>query len=181
MSQSDDALIRRAATLRDQHAFGVLVRRYQSQLRHSLRQLTGWNEPLADDIAQETFIKAWESIASFRAESKFSTWLYRIAYNQLISNSRKSSNREIPTEELEDSATEAPKSSDLHRDLANAMRGLNEGQRMALHLYLHRECSQQEISDIMEIPLGTVKTHIIRGREKLQKILADWRTEVVYD
>ena len=63
----------------------------------------------------------------------------------------------------------------LHRDLSLAMATLSLEQRSAIHLSLHRECTHQEISDIMGVPLGTVKTHINRGRKQLQRRLANWR------
>jgi RNA polymerase sigma-70 factor, ECF subfamily len=66
---------------------------------------------------------------------------------------------------------------DLHRDLARAMQVLSPDQRAAIHLHLHRQYSHQEISDILEIPLGTVKTHINRGRQLLAEALEDWRGE----
>ena len=175
MDIDDQTLINRVVKQGNQRAFAELVKRYQSQLRYSLRQLTGWNEALADDLAQETFIKAYQALPGFRADAKFSSWLYRIAYNQMISHFRKAHNREEPTDaEPEDSARDDD-SGDLQRDLAKAMATLPEGQRMALHLFLHRECTQQEISDIMGIPLGTVKTHISRGREQLRHLLAGWQ------
>ena len=86
MEIDDQTLINRVVKQGNQRAFAELVKRYQSQLRYSLRQMTGWNEALADDLAQETFIKAYQALPGFRAEAKFSSWLYRIAYNQMVSH-----------------------------------------------------------------------------------------------
>ena len=86
---ADNDLIARALLKDDRNAFGELVRRHQSQLRASLRRMTGGNIDLADDVAQETFILAWKNIKSFRFEAKFSTWLYRIAFNAWQSEVRK--------------------------------------------------------------------------------------------
>ena len=175
MEIDDQTLINRVVKQGNQRAFAELVKRYQSQLRYSLRQMTGWNEALADDLAQETFIKAYQALPGFRAEAKFSSWLYRIAYNQMVSHFRKAQNREEPSDVEVEDAGEHSEDGDLQRDLAAAMATLPEGQRMALHLFLHRECTHQEISDIMGIPLGTVKTHISRGREQLRHLLASWK------
>lgn len=195
MSISDQALIDRVIKDDNHLAFAELVKRYQSQLRYSLRQLTGWNEALADDLAQETFIKAYRAIASFEGSAKFSSWLYRIAYNQMVSHFRVARNRELSLDsvgndtalsdlnfesafDLSDSDTQvsAEHYQQFHQDLAKAMVGLPQNQRMALHMHLHRECTQQEISDIMNIPLGTVKTLITRGKISLRERLADWQT-----
>jgi RNA polymerase sigma-70 factor (ECF subfamily) len=187
MSPPDQALID-AVVKEDSHrAFAELVKRYQSPLRYSLRQLTGWNEALADDLAQETFIKAHSALSSFQGKAKFSSWLYRIAYNLMLSHFRVARNRELTggltgREEQSlwiDNGQEVAASDEslqLHRDLAQAMNHLSDNQRMALHLSLHRECTQQEISDIMSIPLGTVKTLITRGKARLRERLEDWKS-----
>ena len=187
MNPTDQALID-AAVKEDSHrAFAELVKRYQSSLRYSLRQLTGWNEALADDLAQETFIKAHSALCNFQGKAKFSSWLYRIAYNLMLSHFRVARNRELTgglrgQEEQSlwhDNDYEAIASNEslqLHRDLAQAMKYLSDNQRMALHLSLHRECTQQEISNIMSIPLGTVKTLIARRKASLREQLADWKT-----
>src|SRR5438093_11522729 len=78
---TDADLVARVLVDDDQHAFGELVRRHQSAVRGLLRQLTRTDIALADDLAQETFIRAYKNIRSFRGEARFSTWLYRIAYN----------------------------------------------------------------------------------------------------
>lgn len=183
MDLTDTQLVQRCAKQKDVQAFEYLVERHQSKLRYSLRQLTGWDEALADDIAQDTFLKAYRSIHSFKATAKFSTWLYRIAYNEFVDYCRKNKLAIDPdldvVETFDKGATRGDSIKDLHRDLARAMLLLSAEQRVALHLTLHRECTQVEVAEIMECPLGTVKSHILRGRERLQQILADWREEVI--
>lgn len=158
-------------------AFERLVAEHQSTLRYSLRQMTGWNEALADDLAQEALIKAWQGFGRFRADAKFSTWLYRIAYNELMQYLRS----QKPTEELDEEAHAAapggenPRSGDLHRDLARAMQNLSLEQRTVLHLALHRELNHQEIAEITGCPAGTVKSHILRGKARLRELMADWQ------
>lgn len=179
MSVDDGALVARVREQGDQRAFAELVKRYQSQLRYSLRQLTGWDAALADDLAQETLIRAYRSIRQYRGEAKFFTWLYKIAYHCFLAHkrSRKPEQQLEPGQEDEraDSGAGGPGNpSDLHRDFARALARFPPEQRMALHLHLQREFTHQEIADLMECPLGTVKSHIQRGREKLQEMLAGW-------
>ncbi len=182
MQKLDDAiLIELALNKNDQLAFGELVNRYQSNLRYSMRQLTDWNEALADDLVQEAFIQAFKELHRFRKQAKFSSWLYRIAYNGFLQYVRK---KQLVTEPIEDQPLSANDSldhqyaperhqSELHRKVANLLSDLDPERRSVLHLFLHRQHTQQEISDIMGIPLGTVKTHINRGRQSLQRGLTE--------
>ncbi len=178
---SDKSLVERVLVHRERHAFDQLIKRHQSMLRYSLRQWTGWDLALADDLAQETFLRAYQALAKFRFDSSFTTWLYRIAYRIFLDHQKSASTRNLEyvgdawQEEMEQSGQSGQE--DLHRDLARAMQTLSPDQRAAIHLLLHRQYSHQEISDIMEIPLGTVKTHINRGRQLLADALEDWRGE----
>lgn len=180
---TDSQLIDRSQSAGDRFAFEELVRRHQPKLRYSMRQLTNWDEALADDLAQETFLQAFQKLGTFRGDAKFSSWLYRIGYNIFLQYCRK---KKLATEELKDeppstqeagsASTEAVGGADkLHRKLAQAMAKLGHEARSVMHLMLHQQCTQQEISDIMGIPLGSVKTHINRSRPVLQSQLADWR------
>jgi RNA polymerase sigma-70 factor, ECF subfamily len=177
MAQDDRTLINRVLDGKDDRAYAELVKRYQSQLRYSLRQITGWDQALADDLAQETFIKAYRSLHQFRGDAKFFTWLYRIAYHCFLAQRRKLR----PEEQIEDESNIPDEGHDpaesiaLHRDLARAMSVLSPEQRMALHLHLQRELTHEEVAEIMDCPLGTVKSHIQRGREKLKVQLGSWR------
>src|ERR1700745_3984472 len=99
---SDAQLIPGVLAAADSHPFGELVRRHQSAIRASLRRLTGGNHALADDLAQETFLLAYRNLRSFRQEAKFSTWLYRIAYNVFLADARKIKELSLP----EDAALE---------------------------------------------------------------------------
>ena len=182
---SEEELIGRAVHQQDQLAFGQLVTRHQSRLRNSLRQLTNWDESLADDLAQETFIQAYQNLHQFDGRAKFSSWLYRIAYNQFLQFCRKqaSKKRSAELEELDGSeanpkdkpAEDKRNNNHLHKALAAALAELEPKRRCVLHLLLHRECTQQEIANILQMPLGTVKTHINRGRAELQSALADFQ------
>src|SRR6185436_6595599 len=88
-SPTDAQLILAVLEREDRRAFGLLVERHQSQVRTVLRRLTKGDAALADDLAQETFVLAWRNLRKFRFEAKFSTWLYRIAFNTWQSEARK--------------------------------------------------------------------------------------------
>ena len=186
---SEDVLIDIAVRNNDQLAFAELVKRNQSNVRHSLRQLSNWNEALADDLAQETFIQAFKGLHKFNRKSKFSSWLYRIAHNQFLQHCRSNKAQknfaefaDYDAHELSNSAQYATRdehsestSGQLQQQLAGLLAELQPERRSVLHLLLHRQCTHQEIANIMALPLGTVKTHITRGREFLQQQLIAWQ------
>ncbi len=174
MPWDDLTLIRRAGKDDDHEAFAELVRRYQSRLRYSLRQLTGHDEALADDLAQETFIKAHRHLATFRGEAQFYTWLYRIAWHCFSDHCRRKGRQQVDGPPP-DTGYSVHERDDLHVDFARALMKLPPEQRMAVHLHLQREFTHSEIAEIMGRPLGTVKSHISRGRVILQKHLEDWQ------
>src|SRR5207245_3324803 len=135
---SDAQLIARVLVQDDRHAFGELVRRHQSAVRACLRKLTTGNHALADDLAQETFLLAYRNLKSFRQEAKFSTWLYRIAYNAFLADLRKT--KELPLSDEAESLAPADaaagqgvaRSAALSIDLERAMAILSDAARAAI-------------------------------------------------
>lgn len=182
---SEDVLVKLAVCNNDRRAFGQLVKQHQSAVRNSLRQISNWNETLADDLAQETFIQAYKNLHRFKGDAKFSSWLYRIAYNQFLQHCRKAQSQKnqanlqpLDSQQLEHPGAplaSAQAENQLQRQLASVLAQIEPERRSVLHLLLHRQCTQQEIATIMSLPLGSVKTHIKRGRAELQKKLAHWR------
>jgi RNA polymerase sigma-70 factor (ECF subfamily) len=172
---TDADLIARVLVNGDQHAFGELVKRHQSSVRGLLRQLTRTDVALADDLAQETFIRAYKHIASFRGDAKFSTWLYRIAYNCFREDARKRKEL-VGVDETQWQAEMDPQTVDagLRHDLMHALSLLPLHERSAVVLCCQNGLSHDEAARVLEIPLGTVKTNVLRGREKLKKMLAGW-------
>lgn len=142
-----------------------------------LRQLTRTDAALADDLAQETFLKAFKNIRSFRGEAKFSTWLYRIAYNTFREDARKRKEL-VGIDETQLEAEQDPQTVDpaLRQDLMQALKLLPLHERTAVLLCCQNGLSHDEASRVLDIPLGTVKTNVLRGREKLKKTLAAWST-----
>ena len=175
MELSDADLIARVLADDDQHAFGELVRRHQSTVRGLLRQLTRTDVSLADDLAQETFVRAYKNIRGFRGEARFSTWLYRIAYNCFREDARKRKELVGVDEELLQSEHD-PHTVDpgLRHDLMHALNLLPLHERTAVVLCCQNGLSHDEAARVLDIPLGTVKTNVLRGREKLKRTLAAW-------
>jgi RNA polymerase sigma factor (sigma-70 family) len=176
---TDPELIARALVSDDHAAFGELVRRHQSAVRHFLRHLSGGDAALADDLAQETFVQAWHGLSRFGGQSSFSTWLLGIAHNHWRNARRKQ--RTIPVEpehlgDLEPVPSSAPLS-DLKHDLGHALRSLAPEEQAALHLCYQQGLSHREIAEVLAWPLGTVKTHLNRGRDKLRPLLASWNPQ----
>lgn len=176
---SDDALIARVIAAGDQHAFSTLVRRHQSTLRASLRRMTGGNDAFADDIAQETFVLAWRNIAKFRFESKFSTWLYRIAFNAWQSEVRKKSEVTMDDDAMPETEFTASHAEHINaqRDLAHAMKDLSDAERAAIHHCFYNDLSHEEAAYVLDMPLGTLKSHVTRAKEKMRKHLAAYQQE----
>ena len=175
MELTDADLITRVLVDDDQHAFGELVRRHQSAVRGLLRQLTRTDVALADDLAQETFLRAYKHIRSFRGEARFSTWLYRIAYNCFREDARRRKEL-VGINEEQWQAREDPQTVDpaLRHDLMQALNLLPLPERTAVILCCQNGLSHDEAARVLEIPLGTVKTNVLRGREKLKRTLAAW-------
>ena len=177
---SDAALIARVVVSDDRHAFGELVRRHQSAVRATLRRLTSGNSALADDLAQETFLLAYRNLKSFRQEARFSTWLYRIAYNAFLADARKMKELPMPEEvdampPAEGTATEGmARSATLAIDLERAMSVLSDAERAAIVQCYHNDLTHEEAAEVLGCPVGTVKTHILRAKEKLKARLGAW-------
>jgi len=173
---SDAELIVAVLERDDRRAFARLVERHQSRVRTVLRRLTKGDMALADDLAQETFVLAWRNLASFRFEARFSTWIYRIAFNAWQSEARK--RREVAMD-LDDEAP--PEGSESYEempdivsrmDLERAMAALSDGERAAIAACYYADLSHEEASEALGMPLGTVKTHVMRAKAKLKARLA---------
>ena len=176
---TDAELIARTLVTDDRAAFGLLVQRHQSAVRHFLRHLTRGDTALADDLAQETFVQAWRSLARFQGGSTFTTWLLGIAHNHWR-NARRRQRDHTPLdvatgENLTVAAT--TDTSDLQHDLATALRELSADEQLVLHLGFHQGLSHGEIAALLDWPLGTVKTHLARSKEKLRHLLAAWNPQ----
>jgi RNA polymerase sigma factor (sigma-70 family) len=178
VSFTDADLIARVLSREDQHAFGELVRRYQSPVRAFLARLAHGDAHLADDLAQETFVKAWRKLGTYRGSARFSTWLFGIAYNEFRTVARQ--RKELALEDLEEPLADATKSSadarsDLRLDLTEALKQLHSSERAAIVLCCQNGLSHEEAAQVLDCPLGTVKTHVLRGKEKLRRQLIGYQ------
>lgn len=176
MTRIDADLIARAVASGDRAAFGALVRRHQSAVRGFLRHLTRGNHALADDLAQDAFIDAWRKLDSFRGDSSFLTWVLGIAHNRWRNASRRPRWEPLPEGYCDQaSATPSPsRSAALRHDLAQALQQLSDEERTALHLGCQQGLSHSEIAAVLGWPLGTVKTHLARGKDRLRRLLSAW-------
>ena len=169
-------LVSRVALLGDRKAFSQLVEVYQSPIRRFFFNLTGGDEELSKDLAQDTFVKAWLSIGSFRAAAKFSTWLYRIAYNTFYDYSRaKKPIAAIDVEIVNSRIADNTSDKDFSMDFAQALTILKEDERTAMLLFYMEDQTIDKISKIMNCPAGTIKSHLHRGKEKLSGYLKTYK------
>lgn len=175
----DIDLIARVLANDDRHAFAALVQRHQAAVRAFLVRLTRGDHACADDLAQETFIQCYRALARFRGGSQFRTWLLGIAYNQYRGFVRRSQ----PAADLAGATADEPgaalepahtTSSDLQHDLAAAVATLSSEQQAVIHLCFREGLSHSEASCVLDWPLGSVKTHLLRAKEKLRQHLSAW-------
>ncbi len=165
---NDAFYVSRAILLGDKNTFGRLVETYQSPIRRFFYYLTNGDEELSKDLAQETFINAWLHISTFRAAAKFSTWLYRIAYNVFYDHNRtKKQVTGLEQTTLTEETIDITSGKDLSMDFVQALSILKDKERTAMLLFYMEDLSIGKISTIMECPAGTVKSHLYRGKEKL--------------
>jgi RNA polymerase sigma-70 factor (ECF subfamily) len=160
----------------DREAFGELVRRHGSAVRGLLRRM-GADSALADDLAQDAFLTAFEQIGEFRGDGAFQAWVKRIAARLYVKRWRKDARTdlmaEIPEPGIPDDL-EAPRA-DGRIDLDQALRSLSAAERMCVSLCYGAGLSHGEAAAALNTPLGTVKSHVKRGLDKLRDRLAPGR------
>lgn len=166
---NDIALVTQVAVFRNKKAFDQLVRKYQSPVRRFFLNQTLGDEPLSDDLAQETFIKAYVNITKFRGMASFSTWLMRIAYNVFYDYCR-SKKSEVSGERI-DSAAGYSLTSSLKMDIYAALALLKPDERTCITLQLIDGYPIDQIAKVTGIAENTVKSHLRRGKEKMANYL----------
>jgi RNA polymerase sigma-70 factor (ECF subfamily) len=153
-----------------QERFISLVRAEQEPLRRFLLALCSGNAALADDIAQDALVRAYVASGSFLGLSKFSTWLFRIAYNCYIDHSRKARPEQAPVEEaLNLAGSDASDKAFRYQQLYLALDKLPEKEKAAIALFYFEDRSIKEISAILGMPQGTVKYELSMGRQHLKQ------------
>ena len=154
----------------DRAAFGELVRRHGSAVRGLLRRM-GAQPSTADDIAQDAFLTAFERVSEFRGEGTFAAWVKRIAARLYVRKWRKDS-RLTEEVEQEDEGHGGEVSTVDRIDLDEAMKSLSEQERLCVSLCYGAGLSHAEAAETIGAPLGTVKSHVKRGLDKLRVRLA---------
>lgn len=185
-TEQDDAELVAASQAGDQDAFAQLVQRHQRRVFNLVfRMLQQYEE--ANEITQETFLAAWQGLPTFRGDSRFSTWLYRIAYNcclkQLEQRKRDKAlqlamqTEQVSAHEQINNELEAHDCQSLVREHLSM---LPAKYRIVLVLRHLQDMTYEEMAEILTMPIGTIKTHLFRARnllkERLQAFEQEWRT-----
>ncbi len=176
----DDSRLVRLAKEGDMEAFETLVRRHQQQVYALCRRVTG-DHPSADDLAQETFVKAYFSLARFDDRLPLYPWLRRIALNAAL-NYLRGKRREVPLENDQripanpmagrSDPAQTAEEADLERKLQAGLACLPSDQRQVFVLRHYEGLNYEEIAGALGMPLGTVMSRLSRARQKLRTLLA---------
>lgn len=167
------SLIARCVAADDRRAFSRLVDEYSPRLRNFLLNLCNGDSCMVDDLAQETFIKAYVSLRQFKGVARFSTWLYRIAINE-YSSAMRSARHGVSLDEIrEPEASTSPSGSgeEISHDLSVALKSLSDVERTLILLRYYEDRPIKEIVKITGLPEGTVKVYLLRARERMSKLL----------
>ncbi len=169
-------LIERTRLRSDKQAFATLVRLHQGKLRAFLLRLTRRHD-LADDLAQETFIQAYRKLPEFAGHAgQFKSWLFSIAYREFLQQRRRDDRYQEVITDLGDELRIEPgrfeQLSAEQLDLEQALSKLGQAERAAISLCHSYGFSHAEAAVILELPVGTVKSQILRGKQKLRDLLA---------
>ncbi len=173
MSEREDhELVARVVSSQDTAAFGELIRRHQSHVRNFLRKLSG-DYTLADDLAQDCFMHAWNKLHTFSGRGSFIGWLLKVAYTTFLQSKRKSKRYAEILESAGHVADQESRSqvlpSEEITDLDKFLAVLTEEERAIMVMSYACGLSHREIGDATDIPVGTVKSIIYRGKEKIRK------------
>jgi RNA polymerase sigma-70 factor (ECF subfamily) len=177
MSPSDEELVARAQD-GDASSFDVLVRRWERKIRGAIYRIIGSDDE-ALDLCQETFLKAYRGLGSFKQEARFSSWLYQIALNLCRDRLRRKRGKTWVSLDTLEEGTESPQTSgptalelvearDLSRAVAGAVAALPEEQREVIVLKEYQGLTFLEIAEVLGLPMSTVKTRLYRGLGQLR-------------
>ena len=174
MMEPDQKLVERVWA-GEREAFARLIDRYKTRVLHTAFRMLR-NREDAEEAAQDTFVRAYRGLAKFRAEASFSTWIYKICYHVCLSylERKKLPRAQIEPEELLSLPDWATPETTLEtqaqgKAVEAVLDGLPQHFRTVLILYHAQQLSYQEISEVMELPVNTVKTHLHRGRALLRE------------
>ena len=167
----DQYLVALAVGSQDTAAFGELVRRHQSHVRNFLRKLTR-DFTLADDLAQDCFLHAWDKLQTYSGKGSFIGWLLKVAYTTFLQSQRKSKRYAEILDEAgqvaENESRSYTEASDEVSDLDKLLAVLTEEERAVMIMSYACGLSHREIGEATGMPVGTVKSVIFRGKEKIR-------------
>jgi|SRR5574344_138259 RNA polymerase sigma-70 factor, ECF subfamily len=184
-ASSDEAIVKRVQD-GDVNAYNILVIKYQHKVFQIISKFLG-NSSDINDVAQEAFIKAYKAINSFRGESSFYTWLYRIVVNAaktfLESNNKHRNHVDVDSEEFQsideqgilasrDTPDRIIESQELQQVILNAMKDLPKELSDAITLREVEGMSYEDMSDLLQVPIGTVRSRIFRARQFIEEKMA---------
>ena len=169
LASSHDVELAALASGGDRSAFGELVRRHGSAVRGLLRRM-GADTGLADDVAQDAFLAAFEQITDYRGEGPFQVWVKRIAARQYVKRRRREARLDLMADPPEPAGAIFDEGARAARrmDLDDALQGLTAAERLCVSLCYGGGLSHAEAAEALNAPLGTVKSHVKRGLDKLR-------------
>ena len=162
----------RLAARGDRRAFEELVRRRQSWMRNLMRHLSG-DSTVADDLAQQVFLQTWRKIRQLKQPDRFPGWLKRTAVNTWLQHIRRNDPLNVSAT-IDDAEWASHETTSVAIDIDHALALLPDAVRLCIVLSHHERMSHAEIAETTSLPLGTVKSHIRRGTERLQSLLSDY-------
>lgn len=179
---ADSAVISEFLRTGSHRHFEILVQRYKDRVHRLLASILGPGFAAeAEDLTQEVFVRVYHKLSSFRRESRFQTWLYRLTFRIGIDSKRKARHRylHVSDESLADrpavGTAENPLAGALDQETRQAvhaaLKDLGEPARTAIHLYYWMDCSITEVAACLEMKPGTVKSHLYRARKRLARRL----------
>lgn len=170
-SLSDLSLVAQVLAGANDRAFNRLVKKYQAPVRRFFMHQTLGDRMLSDDLAQETFILVYSNLAKFQQLSSFKTWLMKIAYRVWLDHIRSMhATEDMESVETAESSSKT-RDSETTLDIITAMRRLTDIERTCVTLFYIEDMPHDKVAQITGLPVGTVRSHVCRGRQKLSSFL----------
>jgi RNA polymerase sigma-70 factor (ECF subfamily) len=167
MGPSDRELVARVVVDDDRHAFATLVRRHHGAVRAFARRLDAQN---ADDTAQTAFVLAWKHLDTWRGDGELKSWLFKLTYRAFLTDARRAHRRHETVGDV-DPGSMTPVDVTERRDVGRALARLRDEERAALALCFQEGLTHDEAARVLDMPLGTLKSHVARGKDKLRALL----------
>lgn len=176
-NENDEDVVKRVQS-GDTESFGILVERYEKKIKRYAKKFLNIEEDIAD-IVQEIFIKTFTNIKSFDTDKKFSSWIYRIAHNELVNVLKKKEKNPLlffdpdtffPHPVAKETADKKVRDKEIRKNLDKCLNKLSPKYRETLFLHYIEELDYREIADIMRIPISTVGVRLKRGKKLLKSI-----------